>query len=372
MKAMWPVVGMRHRLPDMATSRPKIRQFIFAIPGDLETRTGGYGYAREIIDHLPGSGWAANILPLDASFPQPSPAVIDASMQALRAMPEDQPIMVDGLAYGVLPATLLADIPNPLIALVHHPLGLETGLDPIVAKQLLDSERSALAVADTIIVTSPHTKRVLIKQFGISGRRIHVATPGIPAGKRAEPDTTQPPIILSVGTITKRKGTDILLACLLGLTDIPWHAVICGDHGRDPQYAEFIKTVASVPALAGRITFTGSVGEADLHGYYDQASLFVLPSHYEGYGMAFAEAVRRGIPALGFATGAVPDTVGKGGILVPDGDANALSDAMAALLTNPKQRQNLSDQAWAFGQTMPDWFDTADIIGQCLTDAAEA
>jgi len=357
-------------LPDMAEARSKIRQFAFAIPGDLGTRTGGYGYAREIIDHLPGSGWNANIIQLDAGFPDPSPAVVDETIRLLNAVPEGMPVMVDGLAYGALPATLLADVPNPLIALVHHPLGLETGLDPVRAKQLIDNEQAALSVADTIIVTSPHTKRVLVRDFNVSARRIHVATPGIPAAKRATPDNRQPPMILSVGTITQRKGTDILLACLLGLTHVPWHAVICGDPGRDPQYAQFITSVASVPALANRVSFTGSVGEADLHALYAQASLFVLPSHYEGYGMAFAEAVRRGIPALGFATGAVPDTVGPGGILVPDGDANALSAAMAALLSNPSQRQALSDKAWDYGQTMPDWFDTAAVIGRCLTDAA--
>ena len=76
--------------------------------------------------------------------------------------------MIDGLAFGVMAeeAALLRER-NPLVALVHHPLALETGLDAATAEALRDSERAALACTRAVIVTSEPTAEILCRDYGV-------------------------------------------------------------------------------------------------------------------------------------------------------------------------------------------------------------
>src|SRR5262249_3539016 len=70
--------------------------------------------------------------------------------------------------------------------------------------------------------------------------------------------------------------------------------------------------------LTDRITLAGAVSDDRLDALYDGADLFVLPSRYEGYGMAFAAAIARGLPVIGTDAGAIPEAVPAGaGIPVP-------------------------------------------------------
>ena len=101
-------------------------------------------------------------------------------------MPKGRPIVIDGLAFGVLPeaAEALRET-HPLIALVHHPLALETGVSAEDAVRLRESERAALACTRGVIVTSPTTARTLAADYGVPRERITVAPPG----------TDRPPVV---------------------------------------------------------------------------------------------------------------------------------------------------------------------------------
>ena len=79
------------------------RKVTFAIPGDLATPTGGYGYAREVIAALRALGWAVEILDLGDGFPHVDVDQRTHARQRLVSAPKDVPVVVDGLALGVLP-----------------------------------------------------------------------------------------------------------------------------------------------------------------------------------------------------------------------------------------------------------------------------
>ncbi len=82
--------------------------------------------------------------------------------------------MIDGLALGVLPdAAKALAATHKVVALVHHPLALETGIASEIAAAFAASERAALAVVRHVIVTSPSTRRVLIADYGVARRVGH-------------------------------------------------------------------------------------------------------------------------------------------------------------------------------------------------------
>ena len=122
------------------------KRVAFAIPGDLETRTGGYAYDRRILAELRRLGWQVDVVGLGDGFPMPNDQqVAEATRQLLRA-PPDRPMVVDGLAFGVLPAAAVSlRATRPVVALVHHPLACETGLTVGTIELSLDEREMSLA-----------------------------------------------------------------------------------------------------------------------------------------------------------------------------------------------------------------------------------
>ena len=106
-----------------------MKRVAFAVPGDLGAPTGGYAYDRRMIAELQKLGWQVDVIGLGDGFPRPSAEVKAAAGEKLAGVPKECPVIVDGLAFGVLPeAAHELGERNPLLALVHHPLALETGL----------------------------------------------------------------------------------------------------------------------------------------------------------------------------------------------------------------------------------------------------
>ena len=118
---------------------------IFAIPGDIDTLTGGYGYDRRVLALLPECGVEARHVRLPGAFPFPSQDDIAETIAALRAPPRDTILLVDGLAFSALPSEALSTIEQKIVALVHHPLGYEAGLSVAQSKALVALERAAPA-----------------------------------------------------------------------------------------------------------------------------------------------------------------------------------------------------------------------------------
>ena len=150
---------------------------VFAIPGDIDTPTGGYAYDRRLLAELPAAGVQVSHLPLPGGFPFASVPELGEAGYLLRQTPSDAVVMVDGLAFGALTDLVLKDIDRRFVALVHHPLALETGLNDRQRRALAASETSALARAVAVVVTSPLTAAILAADYGVPAARITVAEP---------------------------------------------------------------------------------------------------------------------------------------------------------------------------------------------------
>ena len=108
--------------------------------------------------------------------------------------------------------------------------------------------------------------------------------------------------------------------------------------------------------LAERVNLPGAVDDAALAERYHRSDLFVLASRHEGYGMAFAEALAHGLPIVASGGGAVRDTVPPAaGMVVPPGDAAALTAALAAVMSDRRLRGRLRAGARAAGRSLSDW-----------------
>lgn len=183
---------------------------IFAVPGDLKSPTGGYAYDRRVMERLPDFGVSVVHLPLPASFPNPTDDDIAETMNALHARSRPSILVVDGLAFGAFTKPMLDKLEGRVIALVHHPLFLETGLSHARKVELRETETLALERADHIIVTSRATKRILTEHMNLASHRMTVAEPGTdPAGRAT--GTGVPLHILAVGAVMPRKGYDVLV-----------------------------------------------------------------------------------------------------------------------------------------------------------------
>jgi glycosyltransferase involved in cell wall biosynthesis len=344
-----------------------VTRAVFAIPGDLATATGGYGYDRAVLARFAAAGIAARHLPLPGSFPFPDAADLAVTAAALRAIAPDEVILLDGLAGGALPADLLASLAAPVVALVHHPLARENGLAPATAASLHASEQAGLALARHVVVTSPVTAETLVADFAVPDARITVAEPGTARAPRAAGSGSTAPALLAVGTVSPRKGFDVLVRALAAVADLQWHLTIVGSLARDAAAAAALGAVMAETGLASRITLAGELDEGALAAAYHRADLFVIPSLYEGYGMAAGEAMVRGLPIVTTTGGALARTIPEGAALrVPPGNVPALAAALRRALAEPGLLPALAEASAAQGRSLPDWDDTTRRIAAVL------
>jgi glycosyltransferase involved in cell wall biosynthesis len=367
----------------------------FVVPGDLETRTGGYGYDRRMIAGLRDRGWQVDVLRLDDSFPVPTPAAREEAARTLRDIPDGGLVLIDGLALGALPAEVAREAARlKVVALVHHPLAAETGIDPALADALAISERRALAATRAVVVTSRATAAALAG-YGVTADRITVVEPGTdpaplatrvaqafrPAGAPAlkgsattidpEPSVISPQpwqvSVLCVATVTPRKGYELLIAALAAIPQRNWRLTCAGSLERDPATVARVRAQLRDAGLEDRVTLAGDLDTAALAAEYDRADLFVLPTLYEGYGMAVAEALARGVPVVSTATGAIPDLVGSdAGIVVPPGDLVSLTEALSRVLGDSECRARVAAGAARVRDRLPTWDTAAAAMARAL------
>jgi glycosyltransferase involved in cell wall biosynthesis len=341
----------------------------FAIPGDIELPTGGYIYDRRVLALLPKFGVSVRHVQLPGGYPDPSQADLDETRQLLD-LSKPTVLLIDGLAYGAMPAELIRSFDNPVVALVHHPLCLEAGIPKPRENELYALEKAGLALARHVIVSSPTTAATLAADFAVPAAKITVAEPGTDPAARAK-GTGKPLQLLAVGSIVPRKAYDVLVHALAPLADRDWQLTIVGPTDRSAEAPAAVRAAIQETGLAQRITLAGPADKERLDTFYATADAFLMPSLYEGYGMVLAEAMACGLPIVCTTGGAAASTVPAAAALkVPPGDVAALSEAVRLILDDPSLRRRLSDAAWGAGQGLPRWDAAARIIAGVMRDIA--
>ena len=327
-------------------------QVCLIVPGPLTTASGGHTYDRRMADGLCALGHDVHVVELNGRLPDPDQSAIYAARTAWAALPPGSAKLIDGLA---LPA--FAGLPlHEVTALVHHPASLETGLPDETIQRLRATEAEMFRDMPRFVVTSEQSADRLIQEFGPPPHRISAIIPGIDDLPRCTGSRGPECRILSVGAQIPRKGHDVLLRALSRLFDLDWQLTIAGSADRDPVHANGLRALAEDLQVARRVHFVDEVTDA----LWMQADLFALTSYFEGYGLAIAEAIRRGLPVAVSNVGAVPTLVGpEAGAVCVAGDVEQFSKALRRLIFDQPLRREMADVAWHCGRMLPSWNEQA-------------
>jgi teichuronic acid biosynthesis glycosyltransferase TuaC len=223
----------------------------------------------------------------------------------------------------------------PLLVSVHggdvH--GSHAGAAPV---------RRTLGHARLVLANSAGTARRCVQHGARRTRVVHLGA-DVPAAPAAVPET---PSLVTVGNLIARKRHADVIEAMALLSD-RWpqlRYVIVGD---GPE-REALRTLAAARGLDGRVELRGRLAHEQAVSAARQASLFVLPSLAEAFGVAYAEAMAGGVPAIGSRGEDGPEEIAAagGGIeLVAPGDPSALAERIDALLSDPAHLSALRDAA---------------------------
>ena len=270
-----------------------------------------------------------------------------ACVRELRALFRAQSIDVvhshefDMAVYGAAAAWL---------ARVPHVVTMHGGLTVTKALKRRIALRWAMRRSAATVAVSDATRQQFAQDLGVEARAFHVVHNGVPvvAGDAARVRTEfgvshDDVVILAVGTLERNKGHRLLLEALVRLQEggrrTPWKLIVAGGRGGD-QHQPLLDYVGE-HGLEGRVHIvTGRGDVADLQAL---ASVFAMPSLWEGLPMAVLEAMVAGNAIVASATGGIPEAIqdGRDGVLVQPGDVARLSEALGALLEDPGLRSRL-------------------------------
>jgi glycosyltransferase-like protein len=240
---------------------------------------------------------------------------------------------------------------------VHH-------VDDFTSPSLIECQRQAILEPDQILVVSEHWRDLLSSEYGTKAQVVHngvdsarfqAADPGQAKELRRRTGAANRPLILSVGGIEPRKGSDTLVQAIAALKKAgrdPVLAVVGGHSFQDYRpYRD--RVLASLPGLGLRldddVVLVGTVPDAELPAWYAAADVLAFPSTKEGWGLAVLEAMSAGLPVVASDLPVFGEylTSGRDALLVPVDDAPALAAALAEVLDDPELAASLRQAALA-------------------------
>jgi glycosyltransferase involved in cell wall biosynthesis len=326
------------------------------VPAPFDQVAGGYGYDRRMVAELRAGDTTVDVVELRGNFPLADDTARDAACAAWDRLAETTRPLIDGLALPAFAGMEDALAARGAISLIHHPTALETGFAEAEREALRRMERRLYGRLHRLIVTSELTAERLVSDFGVNRARVAVVVPGTDDAPRCTGSGGPGCEILSIGTLVPRKGHDVLLRALARLFDLDWHLTIAGSPRRHPAHAKALVALTEELGIAQRVRFAGEVTGEALEALWRGADLFALATWFEGYGMAVAEALKRGLPVAVCAGGAAAALVEpEAGVVCEPGDQVQLSKALRRVIFSPSLRADMNEVAWHIGQKLPHW-----------------
>ena len=285
------------------------------------------------------------------------------------------------LSYGLLD---IAGSGYPTVATIHHPITVDRDTEVDAAGSwlgrmkvrrwysFLTMQKRVSRCLANIITVSECSKRDIGREFRLPAERFHVVPNGINTDyfypisriKRADHQ-----ILVTNSADTPLKGLRYLLEAVAEIRrKREIRVVVIGT----PKKNGVIERLVADLSLRDTVRFTGRIADHEFARYYAEATMAVIPSLYEGFGMPAGEAMACGVPVISTSGGALPEVVGDAGILVPPGNAAALRDAITALLDDPEGRRKLGEAGLARVRNSLTWRHAAQKTVEVYREAIDA
>jgi glycosyltransferase involved in cell wall biosynthesis len=258
---------------------------------------------------------------------------------------------VQSLGYGLLGIRALG---LPVVSTVHHPLTVDRatsfGRDRTLREALgtwefypVEMQGFVARRLERVFTSSEVSARRIERDFGVRPARLAMLANGLDTALFSpDPGVAKAPAeLLCVGRASDpNKGVRTLVAALAHL---PEHVTLTLVDDPRSEAARWAREAG----CAARLHVTGRVATETLVALYRRATLVVVPSRFEGFGLPAVEAMACGTPVVATDAGALPEVVGVGGggVLVPRDDAEALAKAIRGLLEQPETRRTLAERA---------------------------
>ena len=258
------------------------------------------------------------------------------------------------LSYGIW--TLARRL--PAIATIHHPITVDRSIalkseHSFMRKmQLLrwfsfiGMQKNVARQFKRIITVSKVSGDDISQAFNIPMDRFEIVPNGINVQLfRPMPEIPRKKnrLIVTNSADTPLKGLDYLLKAIKLISahrDV--ELIVIGAPKKNGRIVKLIKRLE----IGHQVRFTGRVSDDELVRHYAKASIAMVPSIYEGFGLPAGEAMACRVPVISAAGGALPEVVGDAGILVPPSDAPALANAAMDLLDHPDRAAELGDAGY--------------------------
>jgi len=343
------------------------------IYGDLNQQTGGYLYDRKVVEYLQAQGDQVEIISLPwRNYPRHLADNLSPALYRMLRTRKVDILIEDELNHpslAVMNRIVSQRSSFPIAGIVHHLRCYEANGSWLKwFYQIV--ERTYLSTLAGLICNSQATLRSVQAILPGAGKLPTViAYPGkdhlcgglneIEIEKRARQNSDLR--LLFVGNLIPRKGVHWLLAALNEVRDVPFRLDIVGDESRQPAYGQRLRRLVRQYALTDRVRFWGAVAETTLEQLLGQAHILVLPSAYEGFGIAYLDGMRYGLVVIGSRQGGASELISEGveGFLVEPGDVSALQNHLRALHTDRIRLAQMGIAARKRFDQHPTWAESA-------------
>ena len=256
------------------------------------------------------------------------------------------------LSYGMLQ---IQDMGLPLVTTVHHPITSDLRIALNAARNpwerllirrwhaFLGMQTRVVRQLRNIVTVSDCSRQDIARDFGLQPAGISLVHNGIDTEVfRPLPGVERNPLRLmaTCSADAPLKGLRYLLKAFAILLRSEPHLelLLVGKPKPGGQTEKLVRRLG----IGDRIQFVSGISTEQMVQYYAEASIAVVPSVYEGFGLPAGEAMACGVPVVSTDGGALPEVVGEAGVIVPKKDAEALAEAIAGLLRDPGRREELS------------------------------
>jgi glycosyltransferase involved in cell wall biosynthesis len=346
----------------------------FLLSGTLDAITGGYIYDRQLVEYLRQKGHQVELIHLagrnylDRLLQNPRlPLSMELNHLALDILLQDE---LDHPALILLNRGLKRQAGCPIISIVHHLRSSE--FRPRWQNQIYGRiEKLYLTSVDGFIFNSRATRATVENLVGIP-------QPGViayPCGDRLPNHITESEIIdrarspgplrvLFLGNLIRRKALHVLLTALAELPENSFFLTVIGDLSMDKTYVNTIREQIRENNLTQKVVLLGAVTDSELASRLKENHVLVVPSYYEGFGIAYLEGMGFGLPAIGTTAGAANEVIthGRDGFLIPAGESSLLSQHLLEINNERDRLESMSLNAYRRFNSHPTWQTTCESI----------